>query len=84
MSTTALEALKSKAASRKFLLPSTNCGLILPNGRRIDAPDGVVDATTPELLVIMEELVQCGGAVPYTSPAQLTKMHDTSITSTSV
>lgn len=73
---TAIAAARAKAASKKYLLPSTNCGITLPNGTRVTAPDGVVDAATPELIAVMEELVACGGAVPYVSPAQLTKMHD--------
>lgn len=60
-----INAAKAATTVREFQLPSTNCTVVTKDGRRITAPSGVIVADTPELMALCEDLVACGGAVPY-------------------
>ena len=60
----------------KYQLPSINSSICLPDGRRISAPDGVIDTDAlgeafPGLDEYMREMVRVHNAWPYNPKAKL-------------
>ena len=58
----------------KYLLPSSNCSLCLPSGRRVQCTDAVIEPAKDdaELNAHLQDMVTVGNCVPFDDAAPLT------------
>jgi hypothetical protein len=50
----------AKVETRRYQFPSAPSSFLMPNGRRLEAHDGVLETSDPEVIHEMEAAVQCG------------------------
>lgn len=63
------------ATASRYMLPSAPCSVITKRGARIECPDGILYADTPELEALAQDLLAAGNCIRYEAgdpvPSQL-------------
>lgn len=63
--TTTSSPLAAPAPAPRFMLPSAPCSVITRTGRRIECPDGILLADTPELLELALDMLAVGNCIRF-------------------